>query len=68
MDTRSEAARQGRRDGRRQISRKDDCMKYRHQFSAEAWDAYVTGFYRGAGYAGSNNRSFRRSRATTEEK
>jgi hypothetical protein len=59
-----EHAGQGRSDGQKQIGSLADCMRFRHQFQTAAhWNAYVTGFYRAAGYPGSGNRRQRRHAA-----
>lgn len=59
--TLQEAATCGRSDGQRQRNTVVDHMKFKHSFPTERhWLAYVTGFYRGAGYDGSSNRTQRR--------
>ncbi len=50
----------GRIDGRKQVNTTADCMKFRWQFTSCGWLAYICGFYRGAGFHGSCNRSVRR--------
>ena len=59
--TMSECAAMGRTHGQEQRTSTKDCMLFEFQFPSDAaWRAYLTGFYRGGGYAGSGNRSLRK--------
>lgn len=57
----AEVASLGRRHGKEQNGTTRDCMMFDFQFESDThWRAYLTGFYRGAGYEGSGNRTIRK--------
>jgi hypothetical protein len=52
----------GRSDGQRQKQSSKDCMRFKQEFPTFShWEAYVRGFYRSLGYAGSGNRGLRKT-------